>query len=267
MDMASTNDRPQSWSPHNASAFQLADVVEHYHLRAPYPSTLIPFLRDLAVPPRGAVIELGCGTGEITRALAPHTERIDAIDLSHQMIERARSMPGGDHPGICWIEGRSEDAPLNGPYALAVAGKSLHWMDWDITLPRLASNMSPGAVLALVVGPETPPPWGDELRKLTSRYSAIQNWENADLIALLEERRLFRRLGEKKLAAEPYERTVEQYIDGLHATSGLARDRMGIEQARGFDAAVRALVAPYTVTGGLDLAASAEVTWGRPLSP
>lgn len=176
-------------------------------------------------------------------------------------------MPGGDQPAIRWIEGRSEDAPLNGPYALAVAGASLHWMDWDITLPRLASNMSPDAVLALVVGHGTPPPWVDELRKLTSRYSAIQNWENADLIALLEERRLFKRRGEKKFAAEPYERTVEQYIDGLHATSGLARDRMGIEQADAFDEVVRTLVAPYAISGGLDLSASAEVTWGRPLSP
>ena len=214
--MASTNDRPPSWSPHNASAFQLADVVEHYHLRAPYPSALFPFLRDLAVPPRGAVIELGCGTGEITRALASHAERIDAIDISRQMIERARSMPGGDHPAIRWIEGRSEDAPLNGPYALAVAGASLHWMDWDITLPRVARNMSPGAVLAIVVS-TGPPPWGDELHKLVSQYSAIQNWENADLIAMLEQRQLFKRVGEKTIAAEPYQRTVEQYIDGLHA--------------------------------------------------
>lgn len=148
----------------------------------------------------------------------------------------------------------------------------MHWMDWDITLPRLVSNMSPDAVLALVVGSAPPPPWVDGLwvdglRKLMSRYSAIQNWENADLIALLEGWRLFKRLGEEKLAAEPYERTVEEYIDGLHATSGLARDRMGVEQARAFDAAVRALVAPYAVSGGLELAASAEVTWGSPLSP
>jgi trans-aconitate methyltransferase len=242
-------------------------VVEHYHLRSPYPSTLISFLRELAVSPLGAVVELGCGTGEITRALAPHVERIDAIDISHQMIEKAGAMPGGDHPAIRWIEGRSEEAPLNGPYALAVAGKSLHWMDWDITLRRLADNMARDAVLAIVVGPETPPPWNEELRELTSRYSAIQNWQNADLIALIEERGLFERLGEKTLAAEPYERTVDEYIDGLHATSGLARDRMGPESTRAFDAAVRTLVAPHAVGGVIELAAGAEVEWGRPLSP
>jgi len=263
--MAEAN-RPPSWNQHNAAAFQLDDVVEHYHLRAPYPSTLVPFLLDLAVSPGGAVLELGCGTGEIARTLAPHVERIDAIDISPQMIAKARTLPGGDHPAIRWIEGRVEDAALDGPYVVAVAGKSLHWMDWDVVLPRIANQLAWRAVLAIVVGESTPPPWLDALRQLTSKYSAIQNWENADLIALLEERRLFRRIDETKLDAEPYARTVDEYIDAQHATSGLARERMGTENARAFDDAVRALVTPYATDGVLHLEAPAEITWGTPLA-
>ena len=124
--------RPPSWSEQNAAAFQLDDVVALYHLRAPYPSTLTPFLRDLALPPTGAVLELGCGTGNITRDLAPHVRRIDAIDRSRAMIERARTLSGGTHPAIRWIEGRAEEASLDGPYSPVVAGASLHWMDWDV---------------------------------------------------------------------------------------------------------------------------------------
>jgi SAM-dependent methyltransferase len=264
--MTTSNDRPPSWSVHNAAAFQLDDVVENYHLRSPYPSTLAPFLLALAVTPGAAVLELGCGTGEITVALAQHVERIDAIDVSRQMIEKGRSMPGGDHAAIRWIVGRAEDAPLDGPYGLAVAGKSLHWMDWDIVLPRLAGALAPGAVLAIAVSID-PPPWAEDLHPLISRYSAIQNWENADLIGLLEGRGVFKRLGEKQFEAEPYQRTVEEYIDGLHATSGLARERMGPDNARVFDEEVRALAAPHAVDGVLELAAGAEVAWGRPLSP
>jgi SAM-dependent methyltransferase len=257
--------RPPGWNEHNAAAFQLDDVVEHYHLRAPYPSTLIPFLQGLAVRPGGAVLELGCGTGEIARALAPHVERVDAIDVSRQMIAKARALPGGDHLAIRWIVGRAEDAPLDGQYALAFAGASLHWMDWDVVLPRVAEHLEPNAVLAIVVGSSTPPPWFDALRRLTREHSAIQNWENADLIALLEERRLFKRVGDKKLGAEPYERTVDEYVDAQHATSGLARERRGMENARAFDDAVRALVAPYASDGVLHLEAPAEITWGTPL--
>src|SRR5690242_18807388 len=57
------NPRPSDLAKHNAAAFQLEDVVDRYHLRTPYPSTLAPFLRDLAVPRGGPVLELGCGTG------------------------------------------------------------------------------------------------------------------------------------------------------------------------------------------------------------
>jgi SAM-dependent methyltransferase len=259
--------RPPGWSKHNAAAFQLSDVVEQYHLRAPYPSTLAPFLLKLAVPRGGLVLELGCGNGKITRDLAPHAERIDAIDISRLMLEKARAMPGGDHSAIRWILGRAEDAPFEGPYALALAGASLHWMDWEIVLPRVAQRLTPGAVLAMIVSVEEPPPWSEEFRQVISRYSVIQNFAKVDLIAELEKRQLFQRLGEETLAPEPYARTLDEYIDGQHATSGLPRERMGSEQARAFDEEVRAIVAPHVRAGMLELSASAEVEWGRPLAP
>ncbi|MDE3076337.1 MAG: class I SAM-dependent methyltransferase, partial [Chloroflexota bacterium] len=196
---------------------------------------------------------------------APHVERIDALDSSRAMIERARTMPGGDHPAIHWIAERAEEAPFDGPYCLAVAGASLHWMDWQIVLPRLARNLNRGAVLAIVVATEEPPPWADQLRELISRYSVIQNWENADLIALLESRGLYQHIAKTKLPAEPFPRTTDEYIDAQHATSGLPRERMGQDRARAFDCEVRELISPYARGEVLQLAASAEVEVGYPL--
>ena len=40
-----------------------------------------------------------------------------------------------------------ETAPLDPPYVLAVAGESLHWMEWSVVLPRLAEALEPGALL------------------------------------------------------------------------------------------------------------------------
>ena len=42
---------------------------------------------------------------------------------------------------------------------------------------------------------------------------------------------------------------------------------MGMDRARDFDEQVRALVAPHAREGALELAASAEITWGTPLAP
>jgi SAM-dependent methyltransferase len=260
------NDRPPSWNQHNAGAFELEDVVEQYHLRAPYPSSLTRFLLGLAESRPARVLELGCGPGKITRELAPHVERIDAIDISRPMIEKARAEAGGDHSSIRWILGRAEEVPLDGPYALSVAGASLHWMDWDVVLPRVARQLSPDAFLAIVVSID-PPPWADALHEIISRYSVIQNWERADLIALLESRGVYKQVGKAELVAETYVRTIDEYIFGLHATSSLARDRMGADYAHHFDEAVRALVAPHAHDGVLSLSAAAQVDWGRPQAP
>jgi SAM-dependent methyltransferase len=259
--------RPPAWSPYNAAAFELSDVVEHYHLRAPYPSNLVPFLRGLAASESDALLELGCGTGEISRRLAPYFARIDAIDISGPMLARARTMPNGDHPAVRWIQSRAEDAPLRGPYALAVAGASLHWMNWEAVLPLVARHLAPGAVLAIVGARDVPGPWADGIREIAARYSVIRNWESADLIGLLESRALFKAIDKQLLEPEPYTRTVDEFIAAAHATSGLAAERMTPEQVIAFRTEMRALLTPYASDGVLQLASYVEADWGTPLDP
>ena len=108
--MTSTNERPPSWSVHNAAAFQLDDVVEHYHLRSPYPSSLFPFLLELAVTKGGPVLELGCGTGEITVALAPHVERISDLEVPPAAIIVRISFESTSEPPHAAL-GRLRDRP------------------------------------------------------------------------------------------------------------------------------------------------------------
>jgi hypothetical protein len=46
--------------------------------------------------------------------------------------------------------------------------------------------------------------------------------------------------------------------------NGFSRDRMAADAAAGFDAAVRALVAPFCPDGQVRLEVTATVTWGVP---
>lgn len=260
-------DRPPQLTRYNAGAFQLESVVQSYHLRTPYPPTLPPFLLDLAKPRGGAVLELGCGTGEMSRAVAPSCERVDAVDISAAMLDRARALPGGDHPSIRWILGEAETVALDGPHALAIAGDSLHWMHWNVVLPRVAAHLAPDAVLAIVhaVIPELT--WSAELRELFARYSTIPESRPFDLIEHLEAAGLFARAGRTTLGPVTYTRTLDEYIDALHATASLPRERMGAEQARAFDEEVRSLVVVHATTGLVELEARAEVVWGAPRRP
>lgn len=40
--------------------------------------------------------------------------------------------------------------PLGPPYGLVTAGSSLHWMDWEVVLPRIGRLLSPEGCLAIV---------------------------------------------------------------------------------------------------------------------
>jgi SAM-dependent methyltransferase len=255
--------RPAHLTPENAATFQLAGVVEAYHLRTPHPPELTPLLRGLMTAPTGTVLELGCGTGEITRALAPYVARIDAVDISVPMLHAARTMPGGAHSAIRWIHGAAEHVPLGAPYALAVAGDALHWMNWEVVLPKIGFALAPGAHLA-IVSAKCEPPWAVQLLDSIRRHSVMQDFERFDLIDELVARHLFVKVGESTVGPAPFTRTVDGYIDALHATAGLPRERMRADSASSFDAEVRKLVARYVKGGVLELEASAHVVWGTP---
>src|SRR5215467_11417132 len=146
---------------HNAGRFQDQSVVDRYHLRPTYPSETFTILNELIVDEPRAVLDVGCGTGNVARPLASSVERIDAVDLSLPMLERARTLPGGDSPKIRWLHGRAEEVELEPPYALVTAGASLHWMEWDVVLPRLARVLTNHGMLAIAsVGePAGSAPW------------------------------------------------------------------------------------------------------------
>jgi SAM-dependent methyltransferase len=241
-------------------------IVAAYPTRPPYPAAVFDILASLMVEPR-VVLDAGCGTGDIARRLAPLAQRVDAIDISARMVAAGRQMVGGDAPNLCWQVAALEDAPLAGPYGLAVAGESLHWMDWERVTPRLRAALAPGASLAIVERVEAPSPWTSAFYKLIHRYSTNREYQPYDLIELLERRGLFALAGTASIDPEPFSQSVGEYIESVHSRNGFSRDRMRPGDAAAFDAAVAALLAPYAPAGQVALRIGARVRWGSPLAP
>ncbi|MGH2599050.1 MAG: class I SAM-dependent methyltransferase [Dehalococcoidia bacterium] len=99
----------------DATAFHDPDVVAAYRHRPPYPEEVFAILTDLiAVAPR-RVLDVGCGSGEIARALAGRVEHVDAVDVSPAMIETGKHLPGGNDPRLWRRCGAVEDTPLDPP--------------------------------------------------------------------------------------------------------------------------------------------------------
>lgn len=253
--------------PDVAAVWEDRAVAASYRHRPTYPPEMFDILDGLVVDVPRAVLDLGCGTGFVARPLAPRVERVDAVDASAAMVAEGRRLPGGDHPGLRWTVGRAEDVPLHPPYALATAGESLHWMDWDVLLPRLAGALTPRGSLAIL---DLSVPAADQtlhadVTALIRRHTTYTEWRpDFDLVAYLERRGLFRREGRAETDAVRFRQPVDAYVESFHARASLSWPRMGPAAAAAFDADLRRIVLAR-VGETVELAVRGIVAWGRPL--
>jgi SAM-dependent methyltransferase len=248
----------------HGDAFQDAAVADAYRFRAPYPDETFHILARLITAEPRNVLDAGSGRGDLARGLLPYADRVDALDPSDQMIAVGTTLPGGADPQLRWIRGYAESAPLDPPYALITAGQSLHWMDWDVVLPRFAAALAPGASLAVVSTNEALLPWSDDLLVIIKRYSANPTYVPFDMLAELAVRGVFTQRGEARTATVPFEQSVDDYIESFHARSSLARARIGPERAAAFDDEVRTLVASSVADGAVRQDVTGWVAWGEP---
>ena len=75
-------------------------MAEAYNLRPPYPNEMYRILLNLLGDKRGRVLDVGCGQGKIARTLVDHVERVDAVDVSQEMIRVGKSLVNGNHPNL-----------------------------------------------------------------------------------------------------------------------------------------------------------------------
>jgi trans-aconitate 2-methyltransferase len=108
-----------------------------------------PFWDLLAMvePTAGAVVDLGCGTGELTRALHERTGATETVgvDSSARMLERA---PAADGPRF--VQADIRDYEPDGPLSVVFSNAALHWLpDHRDLYARLRSWLAPGGQLAV----------------------------------------------------------------------------------------------------------------------
>ncbi|MFI5316877.1 MAG: class I SAM-dependent methyltransferase [Myxococcota bacterium] len=260
--------KPAHLSAEYAAQFADRAVVEAYRARPPYPQEVFEILESLLPAGERRVLELGCGSGDLTLALAARVDGLDALDVSEPMLEVARSRADARHSRVRWIASSAEAFQPSGRYSLAVAAESLHWMDWDAVLPRIARWLEPGASLAIVDGRVLAPlPWNRELGALIALHSTNRDYRPVDLTLELTRRGLFRESGRRRTARVPIAQSVDDYVESFHSRNGFSRERMSAESAAEFDASLRAAAASHCPDGVVRAELSALVVWGRPLAP
>jgi trans-aconitate 2-methyltransferase len=109
-------------------------------------------LLSLVTPvPGGRVVDLGCGTGELTRALHDRMGAAETlgIDSSPDMLARSQAFAGGD---LRFERGDITTFSALRAYDVVFANAALHWIpDHPALFRRLTAALRPGGQLAVQV--------------------------------------------------------------------------------------------------------------------
>jgi SAM-dependent methyltransferase len=98
--------------------------------------------------PCQSVLELGCGTGELSRRLASIARSVVALDLSAEMIRVARSR-SEQQSNIRFVVGDMMVPPLRGTFDCVVSVNTLHHVDAVAGLRAMRGALRPGGTLLL----------------------------------------------------------------------------------------------------------------------
>jgi ubiquinone/menaquinone biosynthesis C-methylase UbiE len=138
--------------------------------RRGYPSEIVDAAISTAgLGPGAAVLEIGCGTGHLTRHLAALGFRLRAIDIGPAMISAARRNVAD--PSVSFEVTSFEDFQVTErSFDLIISATAFHWIDPEVGWSKAARLLRPNGWLPLLTtGEHYDEPLGTGLRDLWTR--------------------------------------------------------------------------------------------------
>ena len=150
----------------HASSFGAA-ADSYQRGRPDYPQSVVEWL----VPRRArSVLDLGAGTGKLTRLLVEAGLKVTAVEPSQGMREQlAAAVPGAEV-----LAGTAERIPLpDASVEAVVVAHAWHWFDQARAVPEVARVLVPGGTLSLVWNDrDETEPWMATLGAIMHRQAA-----------------------------------------------------------------------------------------------
>jgi SAM-dependent methyltransferase len=129
-----------------------AIAAEYDAHRPPYPDALVDLgCRRAGLGPGSQVLEIGCGTGQLTASLLARGVHVTAIEPGAQLAAIARSKLDDGSGAFSVRLSRLEDAELPaGAFAAVFSAAAFHWVDPDLGWSRVRELLAPGGTFALM---------------------------------------------------------------------------------------------------------------------
>ncbi|MFI9813300.1 class I SAM-dependent methyltransferase [Saccharothrix variisporea] len=129
------------------------DVVEFYQrYRRGYPDAAVDaVVAEFGLGRSDVVVDLGCGTGQLTVPFARRVRAAVGVDPEPDMLAAARR--AADVPNVSWVLGADTDlaalGPAVGPVGAVTIGQALHWMDHERLFRTVHPLVRPGGGVAV----------------------------------------------------------------------------------------------------------------------
>jgi SAM-dependent methyltransferase len=138
-----------------------AGAADHYlRGRLPYAPGFVETLQAaLDLDGRGRLLDVGCGPGNVTLALAPSFGEAIGLDPDSGMLaEAARHAAELGVTNVRWVDARAEDLPAGlGEFRVVTFAASFHWMDRDRVAVTVRQMLEPGGAFVHMADLKDPP--------------------------------------------------------------------------------------------------------------
>jgi ubiquinone/menaquinone biosynthesis C-methylase UbiE len=159
-------------SVHDAAARGFEAVAREYERARPdYPAEAIDrLIQDLEISRAARVLDLGAGTGKLTRMLVPTGARLVALDPVEAMRRTLAEMV----PGLPVVGGTAEAMPFRAEvFDAVVAAQAFHWFRGEEALQEVHRVLKPAGRLGLLWNlRDESEPWVARLTEIIDRYES-----------------------------------------------------------------------------------------------
>ncbi|SEB18092.1 MULTISPECIES: class I SAM-dependent methyltransferase [unclassified Mycobacterium] len=248
-----------------------AGTAWHYaRFRPNYPAVVInELVQQLRLDGTGRLLDLGCGTGQLTLPLAGHVAEAVGVDPESGMLaEATRQAEAQGVTNVFWRQGSSAHLPTDlGRFSIATIGRAFHWMDRAQVLIDLGDMVDDDGSLVIVNDTNLllpSAPWQQAIqdiqRSFIPRYGVAVSPSSVD----------DSRTHEQILVSSPFSRvgrevyryrrswTIERIVGYLYSTSLPLRRLLGDRQGA-FEEALRTTLLSINPSGHFTESVALEV--------